>query len=206
MEALTPEQMHIVFVVYASAIVPLLAIPILLMRRLVPAWLLPVYIGAFIVTALGWEIWFTYGLIDGDNVDMRRALGLSQRIPLHLNWVLNSLADAGAICCGGLLVTWLVFGRDSGIFFKWHPKVLLFLLLLFLGQNIAVEMFLYQDQLAVGKMLSWAPLSPLGSFLNPTLFEFQGRTITLQGQMPWLIMTPLFYALLVKYLAGASRS
>ena len=50
-----------------------------------------------------------------------------------------------------------------------------------------VEMFLYHDQLEVGKQLSWAPLSPLGSLWNPVLFAFQDRTITLQGQIPWVI-------------------
>ena len=69
----------------------------------------------------------------------------------------------------------------------------------FLGQNVFVEMFLYHDQLAEGKPLSWAPLAPTGPWLNPTLFEFNGRTITLQGQVPWLLMTPLFCGALIAY-------
>ena len=62
-----------------------------------------------------------------------------------------------------------------------------------LGQNIGVEMFLYHDQLAVGKPLSWAPLAPTGPWWNPLLFEFNGRTITLQGQLPWLLAPWLIY-------------
>ena len=54
-------------------------------------------------------------------------------------------------------------------------------------------MFLYHDQLAEGKALSWAPLAPTGPWFNPTLFEFRDRTITLQGQLPWLLMSPLYY-------------
>jgi hypothetical protein len=56
-----------------------------------------------------------------------------------------------------------------------------------------VEMFLYHDQLAEGKPLSWAPLAPTGPWFNPVLFEFRDRTITLQGQIPWLLMGPLLY-------------
>lgn len=199
-ETLTDEQLHIVFVVYTSAIAPLVLIPLLHIKRLIPSWVLGVYITSFVVCALGWELWFNYGLVQGDSVEIRRALGLNQRIPLHLNWILNSLADAGAICCGGLLLCWLSFGRHPQLFSRWRSSVFVFLLCFFIGQNILVEMFLYHDQLEVGKTLSWAPLSPLGSQWNPLLFEFQGRTINLQSQMPWLIMTPAFYYLLIRYL------
>jgi hypothetical protein len=72
------------------------------------------------------------------------------------------------------------------------------LLFLFIAQNLFVEMFLYHDQLAEGKSLSWAPLVPTGPWFNPTLFRFGERTITLQGQMPWLIMAPLFYAAVIR--------
>ena len=61
-------------------------------------------------------------------------------------------------------------------------------------------MYLYHDQLSIGKPLSWAPLSPLGPQLNPILFTFSERTISLQSQIPWLIMTPLFYKYLIYYL------
>ena len=61
------------------------------------------------------------------------------------------------------------------------------------GQNIGVEMFLYHDQLAERKIVSWAPLAPLGSYLNPELIEFNGRRIMLQTQIPWLILPPIIY-------------
>ena len=199
MDALTFEQLRIVVVLYSTATVPLLLILLLHIKRLIPSWVLPVYLTTFAVCALGWELWFNYGLVQGDSVEVRRAWALNQHIPMHLNWALNSLADAGAICCGGLLLCWLSFGRDKQLFQRWRSGVFLFLLAFFVGQNILVEMFLYHDQLAVGKQLSWAPMSPLGSFWNPVLFEFADRTITLQGQMPWLMMTPLFYWQLLKF-------
>ena len=71
------------------------------------------------------------------------------------------------------------------------------LLIWCIGQNVLVEMFLYHDQLAEGKSLSWAPLSPFGPYFNPTLFEFNDRTIMLQSQMPWLIMPWIFYRILI---------
>ena len=185
---------------YFSAVAPLLLIPFLRLKRVIPAWVPTVYVASFVACAAGWELWFTYGWLRGDPVDLRRAPELSAMIPIHINWVLNSLADAGSICLGGLLLVWLSFGRRGEVFRRWHWGAFAVLLLWFLGQNIFVEMFLYHDQLAEGKSLSWAPLAPTGPWLNPTLFAFRDRTITLQGQVPWLLMAPLFYGALISYL------
>ena len=70
-----------------------------------------------------------------------------------------------------------------------------------ISQNLFVEMYLYHDQLSIGKSLSWAPLTPLGPWYNPMLFELNNRTIFLQNQIPWLLMTPIFYGYLVYFLA-----
>ena len=59
-------------------------------------------------------------------------------------------------------------------------------------------MFLYHDQLSVGKPLSWAPLIPTGPYFNPLLFEFNGRTVMLQTQIPWLILPALLYLATIK--------
>jgi hypothetical protein len=50
-------------------------------------------------------------------------------------------------------------------------------------------------QLGSNGDLSWAPMSPLGSWFNPTLFEIVGRPITLQAQICWILVTPIIYAL-----------
>ena len=60
-------------------------------------------------------------------------------------------------------------------------------------QNLFVELFLYHDQLSLGKSLSWAPLAPTGQFFNPLLFEFNERSVMFQTQLPWLIMSPILY-------------
>jgi hypothetical protein len=197
-DGLTFEQLRLVVIVYSSAIIPLLAIPILHHRKLIPSWVLSFYIKTFFLCLIGWEIWFNYGLVAGDSVNIRRADVLNQMIPLHINGLLNSLADAGTICCGTLLVVWLAMGRQDFVYRQWSWKVFSLLLVVFLGQNIMVEMFLYHDQLADGKVLSWAPLSPLGHWFNIVLWEFQGRSIMLASQLPWLIATPLIYGGLIR--------
>jgi hypothetical protein len=197
---MTPEQLRVVTVVYCSALAPLLLVPVLRSRRIIPAWVVNVYVASFLACAVGWELWFTYGWVGGDPVDLRRAPALSAAIPIHLNWVLNSLADAGSICLGGLLLVWLSSDRKGSVFRRWSWPAFGILVTWFLAQNVIVEMFLYHDQLAEGKPLSWAPLAPTGPWFNPTLFTFRDRTITLQGQLPWLLMAPLFYAGLIAYL------
>ena len=200
MSSLTAEQLRVVLVVYASALVPLCSIPFLVRQGRIPAWVPRVYVGAFVACALGWETWFTYGWLGGDPVDQRRAAALTAMIPVHCNWLLNSLADAGTVCLGGLWLVWRAFGCDGSILRRWHWGAFGLLLAWFLAQNVFVEMFLYHDQLAEGKRLSWAPLVPTGPWLNPTLFHFRDRTITLQGQLSWLLMAPLFYGAVIAYL------
>ena len=145
------------------------------------------------ICALGWELWFTYGLYAGDPVDLRRSEVLNQFIPKNINWLMNSLADAGTISLGGILLTGKLMGSDRTVFNQWNIGAFLILLIWCISQNIFVEMFLYYDQLAVGKDLSWAPLAPSGPWMNPVLFQYGDRTITLHGQVPWLLMTPILY-------------
>ena len=155
MDLLSFEQLRLVIVVYLSALMPLILIPILHRQKLIPSWVLRFYGAMFVVCALGWELWFNYGLVAGDSVSVRRVDILNQMIPLHINGLLNSLADAGTICCGGLLLVWLLMGRGDSVYREWNWRVFSLLMVIFIGQNIFVEMFLYHDQLADGKHLSW---------------------------------------------------
>ena len=194
---MSPEQIRLVVVLYVCAIVPLGLIPWLQYRRIIPAWSIIVYGLAFLMCAGGWEIWFTYGLLDGDPVTVRRAAVLNEWIPINVNWLLNSLGDSGAVCMLGLYWMWLVCGRNPQVFRRWHWGGFLVLLVWCVGQNMLVEMYLYHDQLAVGKTVSWAPLVPTGPWFNPTLFEFHDRTITFQNQVCWVLMPPLLYGLVL---------
>ena len=141
---------------------------------------------------MGWEIWFTYGLVDGQSVNIRRPAALNALIPQNINWLVNSLADAG-IGLNGLLYVWLFTKNKSTILDKFRWKELLILTVFFLFQNLIVELYIYQAQLAAGYQLSWTPLAPTGPWWNPVLFVLGGKSVHLQTQLPWLIMTPLFY-------------
>ena len=188
------EEIRIIFIVYTSALLPIILI-YLKRKDALSNSMIKIYIVCFLICSLGWELWFTYGWFEGDPVDERRSDALNLAIPKHINWLLNSLGDAGTICIGGLWLTWRLTGRSLSIFENWEWRAFFILLFWCLGQNIFVEMFLYYDQLSETKQLSWAPLAPMGPWVNPILFEFDDRMIRLQSQMPWFIMTPLLYAL-----------
>ena len=188
------EEIRIIFIVYTSALLPIILI-YLKRKDVLSNSMIKIYIVCFLICSLGWELWFTYGWFEGDPVDERRSDALNLAIPKHINWLLNSLGDAGTICIGGLWLTWRLTCRSLSIFENWEWRAFFILLFWCLGQNIFVEMFLYYDQLSETKQLSWAPLAPMGPWVNPILFEFDDRMIRLQSQMPWFIMTPLLYAL-----------
>ena len=190
------EEIRFIFVVYASSIVPIILF--IKYRSKLPNWVPIIYVGSFIVCALGWEIWFTYGLINGESVIERRAGVLNQWIPLHLNWILNSLADAGTVCLGGLYLMWVLNNKKQSIFLKWRWGPFLILLAWCIGQNLLVELFLYYDQLSEGKNLSWAPLIPTGNIYNPLIYEFNGRSVMFQTQLPWIILPPFLYMTVIK--------
>ena len=190
---MTFEELRVVVVVYTTAIVPIMILLNLYLKNQLPRSILKIYLSSFLICALGWELWFTYGLYAGDPVDLRRSEVLNQLIPKNINWLMNSLADAGTISLGGILLTGKLLGSDRTVFNQWNIGAFLILLIWCISQNIFVEMFLYYDQLAVGKDLSWAPLAPSGPWMNPVLFQYGDRTITLHGQVPWLLMTPILY-------------
>ena len=189
------DELRIIVVVYISALAPILIMIYLYRKDQLPRSIIKIYLSTFLVCALGWELWFTYGLYAGDPVDLRRSEILNLYIPKNINWLMNSLADAGTVSLGGILITGKILGLGRAVFNRWNLAAFIILLVWSMGQNILVEMFLYFDQLSVGKDLSWAPLAPTGPWLNPVLFQFNDRTITLHGQIPWLLMTPILYKL-----------
>ena len=190
------EEIRFIAIVYASSIIPILIL--IKYYSKLPKWVPAIYLGSFIVCALGWEIWFTYGLINGESVIERRSDILNQWIPLHLNWILNSLADAGTVCLGGLSLIWLVGNKQNNVFNSWKWSSFFILAIWCVGQNIFVELFLYYDQLGEGKNLSWAPLIPTGNTFNPVLFEFNSRSVMFQTQLPWLILPPILYLAVIR--------
>lgn len=188
---MTLEELRVITIVYVSALAPLIIY--FYKKDRIPIWVPSIYLGSFLVCALGWELWFTYGWIDGDPVNLRRSATLNQWIPIHLNWLLNSMADAGTISLGGLWLMWRYSGKNTQIFQEWNWSAFSILLVWCIAQNLFVELFLYHDQLSEGKLISWAPFAPTGQFFNPMLIEFNQRSVMLQTQLPWLIMPPILY-------------
>ena len=197
---MTLEELRVITIVYVSALLPLMLY--FFYHKKIPSWIPIVYIGSFLLCALGWELWFTYGWIEGDPVNIRRSDALNTWIPIHMNWLLNSMADAETISIGGLWLMWQFSAKNLQIFQQWNWSAFSILFIWSISQNLFVELFLYHDQLSEGKSLSWAPLAPTGQFFNPLLFEFNGRSVMFQTQLPWLIMTPILYKLTI----SAARS
>ena len=189
------EELRVITIVYVSALTPLIIY--FYKKDSIPLWVPSIYLGSFLICSLSWELWFTYGWIDGDPVNVRRSEVLNTWIPMHLNWLLNSLADAGTISMGGLWLMWKYSKQNIQVFEQWNWGAFSILLIWCITQNLFVELFLYHDQLSEGKSLSWAPLAPTGQFFNPLLFEFNGRSVMFQTQLPWLIMAPILYKLTI---------
>ena len=189
------EELRVITIVYVSALAPLIIY--FYKKDSIPLWVPSIYLGSFLICSLTWELWFTYGWIDGDPVNVRRSEVLNTWIPMHLNWLLNSLADAGTISMGGLWLMWKYSKQNIQVFEQWNWGAFGILLIWCITQNLFVELFLYHDQLSEGKSLSWAPLAPTGQFFNPLLFEFNGRSVMFQTQLPWLIMAPILYKLTI---------
>ena len=80
-DLLSFEQTRLIFVVYTSSIIPLILIPYLHFKKIIPSWTLHIYILFFFICAIGWEVWFNYGIINGYNVNIRRAEILSSFLP-----------------------------------------------------------------------------------------------------------------------------
>lgn len=189
---LTAREVVRLCVVYSSAIIPLLFILFAAYKKIFPAWVINLYFLSILICALGWETWFTFGWVDGADVNSRRGPALNTALPQSINWLMNSLAD-GAIALIGLLASWLAYGKKEQILQRWHWGAFFMMFTWFMAQNIFVETMIYHEQLSMGFQLSWAPLAPNGPYYNPVLFSLGDRSVSLQGQIPWLLMTPLFY-------------
>ena len=76
-------------------------------------WVLLTLISSFVIAALGWELWINYGLLNGEEVNLRRSEALSCAIPMNINWIVNSLGDTGIVWFGILLVRWIFRNKES---------------------------------------------------------------------------------------------
>ena len=191
-------ELWLVIRLYIAASIPLILAIYYILKNKVSYRNSKVLIWSFIIVAIGWEIWLTYGLAGGLPVDARRSIALSCAIPQNLNWLLNSLADVLIVWIGLFLVK-IFYKKIKSPFISWKWGAFLILFVWFVAQNIYVEAFFYHLQLGSIGDLSWAPLQPLGSWYNPNLFQNGGNPITFQSQSSWVIMTPIVYYLLIYF-------
>ena len=189
---LNEMELWLVIRLYIAAILPIILSIYYIIKNKVSYHVALTLITTFLIVSIGWELWLTYGLGGGLPVDERRSLALTCAIPVNLNWFLNSLADVLVVWIGLYLVK-LFYRNKKSPFLKWSWGAFSIFLLWFIIQNIYVEAFFYNLQLGSNGDLSWAPLQPLGSWFNPTIFEIAGRSITLQAQSSWILMTPIVY-------------
>ena len=116
------EELRVITIVYVSALAPLIIY--FYKKDQIPLWVPSIYLGSFLFCSLGWELWFTYGWIEGDPVNLRRSDALNIWIPMHINWLLNSMADAGTISLGGLWLMWRYSGKNMQVFQQWNLSLI----------------------------------------------------------------------------------
>ena len=186
-----------VLVVYSAALAPIILSLYLIYKNKMEKWISLTLISTFLIAAFGWELWINYGVLNGQEVNLRRSEALSCAIPMNINWIVNSLGDTGIVWFGIILVGWIL--RNSKNFDKFYWSVFLILFAWFMFQNILVEIIIYHHQVGGNTLLSWAPMMPLGSRFNPKLQVIGDRTVALQTQSAWIIGSFLFYYLSIYF-------
>ena len=190
-------ELRRVLVVYSAALAPIILSLYLIYKNKMEKWISLTLISTFLIAAFGWELWINYGVLNGEEVNLRRSEALSCAIPMNINWIVNSLGDTGIVWFGIILVGWIL--RNSKNFDKFYWSVFLILFAWFMFQNILVEIIIYHHQVGGNTLLSWAPMMPLGSWFNPKLQVIGDRTVALQTQSAWIIGSFVFYYLSIYF-------
>ena len=81
------EEIRVITIVYLAVLLPLLIC--FTNKSKLPSWIPSFYIVSLVVCALGWELWFTYGWVDGYSVDIRRSEALNTWLPKNINWLIQ---------------------------------------------------------------------------------------------------------------------
>jgi len=188
----------IIILLYILSVVPLIFFCSNPFHKKLPKPVVQLYVIGFLLSALGWEMWWTFGWIPpGQGVNQRRCPSnpddcfQNLALPQIINWVITSLYDAAIVCSLGLGFVLRVYGR--GVLMTWHWKVFFVYLVWFVGQNLIVELMISSQISGDDSIISWAPLSPIGPGYNPSIKLFGNAKLTLQNQIPWTLMTPIFY-------------
>eukprot|EP00466_Bigelowiella_natans_P020610 jgi/Bigna1/134354/aug1.24_g9062 len=174
-----------IFVIYTLALVP---IPLLIIQftfRPGLRWISAVYGYSVFLCAVGWEIWWTFGILNGDPVNVRReSKTLNKFIPQSINWLVNSLAD-GTVTLLGILLLSLYRAKPLA---KFSLIDFFVLYIWFNFQDILASALLFANQLDTGT-LSLAPFAPFHVTWNPVAMI---GPVAVNIELPWLI-SPFFW-------------
>ena len=140
-----------------------------------PLFVIYVYLINFVLCAITWEIFMSFGVIEGESVEQREEG--SNNI---FNMFMMSMADAivGFI---QIYVAYKIFGKKG--FDKWNWKVFGVIFGIGMFINILVTIVL-KNRLKDAK-LSYAPFMPVQT--NPYV----------QNQEPWIIQPFVFYGIII---------
>mmetsp|Transcript_13565 Transcript_13565/g.25859 ORF Transcript_13565/g.25859 Transcript_13565/m.25859 type:complete len:229 (-) Transcript_13565:328-1014(-) len=170
---------------YASALAPFPFLAVCAARRKT-RWIVNVWFATVVMGAIGWEVWWTFGIWEGDPVKQRRQSALLNKyLPQCIEWLVMSLGD-GTI---GVLAVGLLHARRRKPLRRFHLSDAICVGLFFIVQDILVGTFMFGQQLNTGT-ISRAPLSPWHPTWNPVM-EMMG--ISFNFEVTWLFMSFIWY-------------
>jgi len=142
--------------------------------KALPIWYLWIFFITFALCMIGWEMWMTYGIIDGDSVEERTGRDNGS------NMVLMCLGDAII----GVLQIWAAMKMVGPSAFKsWNWKAFGIIFAIGIVQNILVTVALSKQ--IKGESISWAPMMPIKT--DPII----------QTQEPWILEPFILYAIAI---------
>lgn len=142
--------------------------------KLLPTWYLLIFNITFALCMIGWEMWMTYGIVNGKSVYERSGKENSS------NMVLMCLGDALI----GVLQIWSVMKIiGPSAFRQWNWKAFAIIFLIGIIQNILVTMAIYKQ--IENESISWAPMMPIK--MNSII----------QIQLPWILQPFILYPLVI---------
>ena len=158
---------------------------ILSLLRKIPNRIAKVYLINCFICLFGWELWMTYGILDGQSEQKR--MGTS------FNPLLNmSIMTAGDGLIGVLQVeaTLKAFGPDA--FKKWNWEAFTMIFGIGVIQNVIITYILrkrFTDKISYAPLMPWRPKEPILG-LSPNIIQIQ------EG---WILQPFIFYLLLIHY-------
>mmetsp|Transcript_1822 Transcript_1822/g.2587 ORF Transcript_1822/g.2587 Transcript_1822/m.2587 type:complete len:235 (-) Transcript_1822:127-831(-) len=177
-------------IVYSNALIPIPMVILMSMKKDL-RWVAAVYLFTVILAACGWETWWTFGFVDGENVnDIYTSKLLKTYLPAKVCWLLNSLCDGTvALITISLLASYRRKPLEKASLLDAVVIAIFFNL-----QDLLVSVFCYEQVLLSGKT-GLAPFSPVHAKWNPVTSVGQ---FEISVELPWIFMSFFWYPLALK--------